>query len=137
MLGHYFSRCQVVVLSSLFVLLFVSVVTWAQASEITGGQPVVSRISYTDVPLNNVIKNLSAQLKLNVVFDESFRNEPKYNLELTDVTLKAALKIIFVQKRLVAKRIEEKTIIVFYDSPPNRTRFEEYPDWPAKSDLKK
>lgn len=123
--------------ASLLALLVVSSVGWAQTSEATNSQITKDRITFTDVALRATIKTLTNHLKLNVVFDETFRDEAKYNLELNDVSVEAALKIIFVQKRLAAKLIEEKTIIVFSDHPTTRARFEEYPDWPAKSGLKK
>ncbi|HEX4950855.1 MAG TPA: hypothetical protein VFZ34_29610 [Blastocatellia bacterium] len=89
-------------------------------------------ISYQDVSLKTVIKNLAAQLKLNVVFDETFRDEPKYDLELNDVALESALKIVLIHKHLMARVIEDKTIIIFHDNPTNRARFEEFPAWPVK-----
>ena len=112
-------------LSALFCSLAI-----AQPAKPKSNQATV--VDFKDVPLKAVIKNLAAQLKLNVVFDESFRDEPKYELELTDVTLEAALKIVLIQKRMMAKLIEDKTLIIFLDHPNNRARFEEYPTWPVK-----
>lgn len=132
-----FNRWPSLLLTSLFALLFVSSASQAQTTEANNSQVTKDRITFTDVALKATIKTLTNHLKLNVVFDETFRDEPKYNLELNDVTVEAALKIIFVQKRLAAKLIEEKTIIVFSDNPTTRARFEEYPDWPAKSGQKK
>ncbi len=124
-----------IALSALFALLCVSGVGSAQTAKPKNNQAVV--IEYKEVPLKAVIKNLTTQLKLNVVFDETFRDEPKYDLELTDVTLEAALKIVLIQKRMMARVIEDRTIIIFHDNPTNRARFEEYPAWPAKYEQKR
>ena len=116
---------------TLLLLLFSgSAMAIAQPAKPKNNQATV--VDFKDVPLKAVIKSLAAQLKLNVVFDETFRDEPKYELELNDVTLEAALKIVLIQKRLMAKLIEDKTLLIFFDNPNNRTRFEEYPTWPVK-----
>ncbi len=131
---NYF-RGQRIVLSALLVLLCVSGIGSAQTAKPKSNLAVV--IEYKDVPLKAVIKNLTTQLKLNVVFDETFRDEPKYDLELNDVMLEAALKIVLIHKHLIARVIEDKTIIIFFDNPTNRARFEEYPSWPAKYEQKR
>lgn len=124
-----------IILSLLFTLCCASSVNLAQASKSNSSQVMV--VSYQEMELKQVIKNLAAQLKWNVVFDETFRNEPKYDLDLKDVTLEAALKIVLIHKHLMARIIEDKTIIIFADNPTNRARFEEFPAWPAKYDQKR
>ncbi|MBS1811379.1 MAG: STN domain-containing protein [Acidobacteria bacterium] len=124
------SRGPQIVWTSLLVLLCVSGLGGAQTSKLQSRQMTV--VEYKDVSLKSVIKNLTTQLKLNVVFDESFRDQPKYDLELNDVTLESALKIVLIHKHLMARVIEDKTIIIFYDDPRHRTRFEKYPVWSAK-----
>ena len=123
-------RGQQIVWALLLALLCVSGLGFAQASRLQSRQTAV--VEYKDVSLKAVIKNLTTQLKLNVVFDESFRDQPKYDLELNDVTLESALKIVLIHKHLMARVIEDKTIIIFYDDPSHRARFEKYPAWPAK-----
>ena len=132
----YFRETRIVLLLIL-ALLFVSGIGGAQTTEPKSNQDKVARIDYKEVPLKMVIKNLASQLKLNVVFDETFRDHPKYDLELNDVTLEAALKIIFVQQRLAARLIEEKTIIVFFNNETNQMRYQEHPVWPVKPDQKR
>lgn len=128
-------RGQRIVLSVLFTLFCVSSAGLAQSAKPKSNQPVV--IEFKEVSLKSVIKNLATQLKLNIVFDETFRDEPKYDLELNDVTLEAALKIVLIQKRMTARIIEDKTIIIFADNPTMRARFEEFPVWPAKYEPKR
>lgn len=129
---RHFNRCcgKQIILSLIFTLCCASSVNLAQASK--SNSNVVAAVNFQEVPLKQVIKTLTSQLKWNVVFDETFRDEPKYDLELKDVTLEAALKIVLIQKRLMARIIEDRTIIIFHDHPTNRGRFEEFPAWPAK-----
>ncbi len=133
---HFNCFCEPqIFLSCTCAFFLLSVVGFAQTPKPKSSPPPV--ISYQDVSLKTVIKNLATQLKLNVVFDETFRDEPKYELELTDVTVEAALKIVLIQKRMMARIIEDRTIIIFYDNPTNRARFEEFPAWPAKYEQKR
>ena len=126
---------QQIILSLLFTLCCVSSVNLAQTAKSNSNQATM--INFQETQLKVVIKNLASQLKWNVVFDETFRDEPKYDLELKDVTLEAALKIVLIQKRLMARIIEDRTIIIFYDNPTTRARFDEFPVWPAKSEPKR
>ncbi len=93
----------------------------------------VSRVLFADVELKTVIKSLAKQLKLNIVFDDSFRNQPRYEIELEDVTLEGALRIIFLQNHLSAKLLEENTLFVFFDNEANQQRFAAHPKWSEKS----
>jgi len=47
------------------------------------------------------------------------------------------LKIILEEKKLQARFMEEKTIIVFPDNEAKRKKYEQYELWPQKSDEKK
>jgi hypothetical protein len=53
------------------------------------------------------------------------------------VTLEQALKIILEEKKLQARIMEEKTIIVFPDNEAKRKKYEQYQLWTAKSDANK
>lgn len=133
---HFNRFCgKQLILSLLFTLYCASSVNLAQATKPNSNLAAV--VNFQEMPLKMVIKNLATQLKWNVVFDETFRDEPKYDLELKDVTLEAALKIVLIQKRMMARIIEDRTIIIFHDNPTNRARFEEFPAWPAKYDQKR
>lgn len=81
-------------------------------------------IHYKDQPLKGVIQSIAKQLNLNVIFDETFRDEPKYNLELQSTTLARALDFIFIQKKLTFEQLDRRTILIYFDNPTNRQRFE-------------
>jgi len=81
-------------------------------------------INYREQPLKQVITNIAKQLNLNVIFDETFRDEPKYSLDLQNTTLARALDFIFIQKKLTFEQLDRRTILIYFDNPTNRQRFE-------------
>ena len=117
-------------LATVFGLLLVISSGWAQTSE---QKKNASHIEFTDMPLKMVIKNLAKQLKFNVVFDDSFRDIPKYSLELEDVTLESAMNIILVQNKLSARMIEEHTLFISLDQEAIQSRLAAYPKWSDKT----
>jgi hypothetical protein len=58
---------------------------------------VATDIKYVGTPFKQVIKSLSDPLKLNVVFDDSIRNDP-VTVEMKDVTIATALDVVLMQK---------------------------------------
>ncbi len=81
-------------------------------------------VQYKDTPLKVVIQDIARKLSLNVIFDETFRDEPKYNLELQNTTLARALDFIFIQKKLTFEQLDRRTLLIYFDNPTNRQRFE-------------
>src|SRR5262249_3685982 len=61
--------------------------------------------------------------KLNVVFDDSIRNDP-VTIEMNDVTVARALDIVLMQKKLAFEQVDRRTIFIYPDNPNNRPRFE-------------
>src|SRR5262245_12111581 len=84
-----------------------------------------------------VLSTLGKQLQLNIVFDDQVKGGDKVNVELSDVTVEQAMKIILIQKKYQARVIERNTIIVFPDNDTNRKRYAEYDLWPPKKDEKR
>ncbi len=115
----------------LILLLSVAAVSFAQSAT-----PKTSDTGTVDVKLDDdtktVIKTLGRQLALNVVFDESVKVQSKVRMELRDVTIEATLQIVFVQKYLRACWTEDKTILVYADTPELRERFAQYKLWEPK-----
>lgn len=96
-------------------------------------KPVLQDVSFKDIEAKDAIKNIGRTLKVNVVFDESVRVQGKLDLELREVTLEAALKIIMIQNKLRASWIEDNTIMVYADNAQLRQRFQEFKTWEPKS----
>jgi type II secretory pathway component HofQ len=103
-----------------------------QASRLRQSKP----ISFQNILSKAAIAVVGRQMGLIVEFDETVK-EDRLSIELTDVTLEQALKIILEEKKLQARFMEEKTIIVFPDNEAKRKKYEEYELWPPKSDEKK
>lgn len=85
---------------------------------------VASTVTYKDIPLKETIKNIARQLDLNVIFDDSFRDQPKYTLELRNTSLARALDFVFIQNKLVFEQLDRRTLLIYFDNPTNRQRFE-------------
>jgi type II secretory pathway component HofQ len=103
-----------------------------QASRLRQSEP----ISFQNILSKAAIAVVGKQMGLIVEFDETVK-EDRLSIELTDVTLEQALKIILEEKKLQARFMEEKTIIVFPDNEAKRKKYEQYELWPPKSDGKK
>lgn len=103
-----------------------------RASRLRYGKP----ISFQNILSKAAIAVVGREMGLIVEFDETVK-EDRLSIELTDVTLEQALKIILEEKKLQARFMEEKTIIVFPDNEAKRKKYEQYELWPPKSDGKK
>lgn len=120
---------------AVFLMICCSGVALAQSqSEAQESGQVAQSIAFKNTSLKVAIETVGKQMRLNVVFDEGVKDSEKLTLELKDVTFEQALKIFLVAKRLQARIIEEKTIIVFPDNETNRQRYAQYELWPAKSE---
>jgi type II secretory pathway component GspD/PulD (secretin) len=123
---------------SLFLLLCCSISAFAQspAESQEPRQKDLANVTFGSSPVKAAINLVVSQMGFNVVFDETIKDDA-FSIELTDVTMEQALKIIFVAKRLQARIIEEKKIIVFPDNEANHEKYRQYELWPAKSDANK
>ncbi len=91
------------------------------ANKITSEQTVY----FNNANLRQVIEMLAHNLGLNVLFDESFRDEPKFRLNLENISLPKALDQILLQTKHTFERTERRTILIYQDNPQNRQRFEQ------------
>jgi general secretion pathway protein D len=80
-------------------------------------------IKYVGIPFKQVIKSLADPLRLNVVFDDSIRNDP-VTVEVKDVTIATALDIVLMQKKCAFEEVDRRTIFIYPDNTNNRPRFE-------------
>ncbi len=82
-------------------------------------------VNFKDASLKQIIEQLAAQLNLNVLFDESFKNIPNFQFKLRDVTLARALDMLLLQTKHLFEQIDRRTILIYADNPVNRQRFEQ------------
>jgi general secretion pathway protein D len=84
---------------------------------------VVQSINFKDTKFKTIVTNLGKQLGLNVVFDESVKDQP-ITIDLMDVTVAKALDIIFKTYKYSFEQVDRRTILVYLDNPTNRPKFE-------------
>ena len=82
-------------------------------------------VYFSNASLRQVIEVLAKSLGLNVMFDESFRDEPKFRLNLENVSLSKALDQVLLQTKHTFERTDQRTILIYQDNPQNRQRFEQ------------
>src|ERR1041385_1041947 len=70
-------------------------------------------INFNGVDLKQVIRQLAADLSLNVMFDkQSFAQPRQIDVNLRDVTTARALDYIFLQENLFFQKLDKRTILV-------------------------
>jgi type II secretory pathway component GspD/PulD (secretin) len=123
---------------ALFLLFCGSIDVFAQSPSESqaSGQKERYIIKFQNTSAKVAIAVVGKQMDLNVLFDETVKDD-RLTIELPDVTLEQALKTILETKKLQARIIEEKTIIVFPDNEANQQKYKQHELWPAKSDRNK
>lgn len=89
-------------------------------------------IEFSDVRTKLALTALLKQLKLEVEFDESVRDS-SLTLGRKDITIREFVDLVLEAKKLVAKMKDDKTVLIFADSPESRGRFEGLQSWSKKS----
>src|SRR5262245_8460532 len=84
---------------------------------------IATNVKFTGTPFKQAIKTLSEPLKLNVVFDDSIRNDP-VTIEMNEVTVSRALDVVLMQKKCAFEQVDRRTIFIYPDNVNNRPRFE-------------
>ncbi|MFN0119405.1 MAG: secretin N-terminal domain-containing protein [Blastocatellia bacterium] len=82
-------------------------------------------IHFEDVKLRQVIERCATDLGLNVIFDETFKDEPKFRFKAQNITLARAFDMILVQTRHLFEQMDRRTILIYADNPANRQRYEQ------------
>ena len=84
-----------------------------------------ARVQFKDSPFKAAVSSLGRQLGLNVVFDDSVKDD-KVTVDMDDVTPARALDIILLQKKHAFEQVDRRTIFVYPDNGTNRPRFEKF-----------
>ena len=138
MISHNLIRQSLKTLApALFLLLCCSISAFAQSPSEPqeSGKKDLIKATFNS-PVKSAISTLGKQMGLNIVFDDAVKNDT-LTIELNDVTIEQALKTILEEKKLQARIIEEKTIIIAPDNETCRYYYKQYELWPAKSDANK
>src|SRR5437660_4646748 len=87
--------------------------TRAQEPELSPKPEATRVINFNGVDLKQVIRQLAADLSLNVMFDkQSFAQPRQIDVNLRDVTTARALDYIFLQENLFFQKLDKRTILV-------------------------
>jgi general secretion pathway protein D len=87
--------------------------TRAQEPELAPKPEPTRVINFNGVDLKQVIRQLAADLSLNVMFDkQSFAQPRQIDVNLRDVTTAKALDYIFLQENLFFQKLDRRTILV-------------------------
>lgn len=87
--------------------------TRAQEPELAPKTEPTRVITFNSVDLKQVIRQLAADLSLNVMFDkQSFAQPRQIDVNLRDVTTAKALDYIFLQENLFFQKLDRRTILV-------------------------
>ncbi len=86
---------------------------------------VLQAINFRDTDLRQVIEFMAEKLELNVLFDESFKNETNFRFKLNNVTMARALDLVLLQTHHTFEQVERRTILIYADNATNRQRNEQ------------
>ncbi len=75
------------------------------------------------VKLKAIFQALGKHAKINILFDESFKDIP-YSVDLTDRTFEQALNSLCMATRNFHRVIDERSLIIFPDLPAKRIQYE-------------
>jgi type II secretory pathway component HofQ len=106
------------------------IIAVAQTAE-PGKEVSTQNVVFKNASLKSALAVLVKQFGIEVIFDETIK-ESRISIELTDVTLKAAVKTILNEHHLQARLIEEKKVIIFLDNEANRKLYEKDKVWPGE-----
>ena len=115
----------------LFISCLLLVLPGIGAAQTPASEEKLQNISFHNVFVKSALSVLGKNLKLEIVYDTSVKNE-MVEIELENVTVSKAMTAIFEKHNLRACLIEEKTILVFPDTEVNRKKYEDRKPWPAK-----
>src|SRR5262245_11142885 len=105
----------------MFLLLCGSVSAFAESP--SNPQRLI-RVIFKNSTVKTAVSYVGKQMGLKVVFDDSVKDD-SLSMKLTDVTPEQGLKLIFDEKKLQARIMEEKTIIVYRDDEANHKKYEQ------------
>jgi general secretion pathway protein D len=83
------------------------------------------QIYFNNANLRQVIEMMANNMGLNVMFDETFRDEQKFQLKLKDISMARALDQVLIQTKHTFEQTDRRTIMIYQDTLQNRQRIEQ------------
>jgi general secretion pathway protein D len=75
-------------------------------------------------PLKSIFEALGKQARINVLFDDQFRDIPNFTFNLADVTFEEALNHLCLSSKNFYSIVDEKTVMIAPDLPQKRAQYE-------------
>ncbi len=93
----------------------------------SSGRPgdLLQIVNFHATDLRQVIEFMVEKLELNVLFDESFKNDTNFRFKLNNVTMARALDLVLLQTHHTFEQVERRTILIYADNATNRQRVEQ------------
>ena len=91
--------------------------------------PQLIKVTFRDSTIKEAVSLVAKQISIRIVYDDSIKDDNTLSMEIKDVSPLQALKIIFDEKKLQARFMEERTLIVFLDNEANRKKYDQYDIW--------
>ena len=94
------------------------------------GQPIINlqerlpKLSFNNASLRGILDFIGNSAGINITYEASYRDVP-YTINLEDVTAEQALQQIMIANSLFYKVINQKTIMVIPDTPPNHAKYDD------------
>jgi general secretion pathway protein D len=76
-----------------------------------------------EAPLRSIFQALGKHARVNIVFDEQFREVP-FTIELDDMNFEQALNLLCLTSKNFHSIVDEKTIVIAPDMPQKRAQYE-------------
>ncbi len=76
-----------------------------------------------EAPLRSIFQALGKHARVNIIFDEQFRDIP-FTIELDDMNFEQALNLLCLASKNFHSIIDEKTIVIAPDMPQKRAQYE-------------
>ena len=93
-------------------------------SLVAGAHRTVS-LEFRDAPLRSVFEILTKEAGINFVFDKDIPPNMKVTISANNVTVGQALDMILVTNQLAKKVVDERTILVYPNTPQKRRDYQE------------
>jgi len=75
-------------------------------------------------PLKSIFEAMGKQARINILFDDQFRDIPNFSFTLTDVTFEEALNHLCLSSKNFSSIVDEKTVMIAPDLPQKRVQYE-------------
>jgi type II secretory pathway component GspD/PulD (secretin) len=111
-----------------FVLCSVQNLNVAQTAT-QGDQKDDVNVKCVDSPIEQILVALGSHIKLDMVFDDSVKNQT-VTIELEKVSVRKAIEAILKSAESQAKMKDDHTLLIFADTPENRKKYANMKSWP-------